>query len=187
MFGIDAVLFVIVFVLAVAGLIRGPNKELGVTMAVVVLLAVLIQFTDLIKIGELPTKINNAIGAVGFGTDDILKRRSITWFFLSSIVVLTAFLAYHGQETLAYGFRIQPGLLNAILGGLIGAMNGYFIGGSIWYYLAQLDYPVARYDWFTLPLTESATKFVEYLPQNLFGGLVLSAMALGLLWFRILK
>ncbi len=187
MFGIEAVLFIVTFTLAAVGLIRGPNKELGVTMAVVVVIAVMIQFTDLITINEMPEKVNNALSVVGFGTDDVLKQRTIVWFLLSAVIVMTAFLAYHGQETLAYNLRIPSGVLSAIFGGFIGAVNGYFIGGAIWYYLDELGYPTVIYSWFTLPLTEMANNIVDYLPQNLFGGLVLSAIALGLLWLRILR
>jgi hypothetical protein len=187
MFGIEAVFFVVVFTLAAVGLIRGPNKELGVTMAIVVVLAVMIQFTDLISLDELPEKINNAMSTFGMGTDDILRRRSIVWFIFSSVVVLTAFMAYHGQDTLAYGFKIPNSILAALLGGFIGAANGYLIGGSIWFYLDELRYPTVVYSWFQLPLTQIAQQMIEYLPQNLLGGLVLSAIALGLLWLRILK
>jgi hypothetical protein len=187
MFGIEAVFFLVIFTLAGVGLIRGPNKDLGVTMAVVVVLAVLVQFTDLIGISELAGKIDGAMSVVGLGTEDVLKQRSIVWFIFSSIVVFTAFMAYHGQDTLAYGFSIRSGILAAILGGFVGAANGYFIGGSIWYYLDELGYPTAVYSWFQLPLTQTAVDMVQYLPQNLLGGLVLSAIALGLLWLRILK
>jgi hypothetical protein len=187
MFGIGAVLFIVTFMLAAVGLIRGPAKELGVTMAVVVVVAVLVQFTDLFSLEELPAQINNVVGTVGFGSDDVFKQRTIVWFILSSVIVLTAFLAYHGQATLAYGFKVPSGLLGALLGGLVGALNGYFIAGSIWYYLDELGYPTVIYSWFTLPLSEMAQSFVSLLPQNLFGGLVLSALALGLLWLRILK
>jgi hypothetical protein len=187
MFGIEAVFFVVVFTLAAIGLIRGPNKELGVTMAIVVVLSVMIQFTDLVSLDDINESVNGAMSAVGLGTDDVLKRRSIVWFLLSSVVVLTAFMAAHGQETLAYGLKIRSGILEAILGGFIGAVNGYFIGGAIWYYLDELRYPTVVYSWFQLPLTQTAQDMIEYLPQNLLGGLVLSAMALGLLWLRILK
>jgi hypothetical protein len=187
MFGIGAVFFIVVFILAATGLIRGPAKELGVTMAIVVVVAVLVQFTGLFTLEELPARINNVTSTVGFGSDDVFRQRTIVWFILSSIVILTAFLAYHGQETLAYGFKVPSSILGALLGGFVGAVNGYVLAGSIWYYLDALGYPVVIYDWFALPLTEAAQGFVDLLPQNLFGGLVLSAMALGLLWLRILK
>jgi hypothetical protein len=190
MVGIGAVLLVIIFILGAIGIIRGPAKELGVAMAVVVLLAVFLQFDNLVGINELPEKVNSAMAAVGLGTDNTFKRATMAWFLYSAGIVFTAFLAYHGQDTLAFNFRVPSGIFGAILGWLVGAVNGWLVGGGVWYYLDKLGYPIQQYDWFSPQFTETAQRMVGFLPQNLFGdssGLVLSALALGLLWLRILR
>jgi hypothetical protein len=180
----------VIFILGAIGIIRGPSKELGVTMAVVVLLAVLLQFDNLVGPDESPEKINSAMAAAGLGTDNVLKRATLAWFLYSAAIVFTSFLAYHGQDTLAFNFRDPRGLIGAVFGWLVGALNGYLVGGGIWYYLDRFGYPVQQYDWFVPVFSDAAQQMVGFLPQNLFGassGLVLSALALGLLWLRILK
>jgi uncharacterized membrane protein required for colicin V production len=73
------------------------------------------------------------------------------------------------------------------LGGLVGALNGYLIFGTFWYYLNQLNYPIQRYAWFRAEFTEAAQTMINLLPQNLASGMVMAALALALLWWRILK
>ena len=59
--GIEVLAATVVFIVGTVGLIRGPSKEVGVTMALVVLLAVLAQFETLIPTAEMPIKVNDII------------------------------------------------------------------------------------------------------------------------------
>jgi uncharacterized membrane protein required for colicin V production len=187
MFGITVVLFLVIFILATVGLIRGPSKELGVTMAVVVLLAILIQFNRLVSPGDFAVRMSGLLSGMGVGSNDVLRQKTMVWFLYSSVVILTAFMAYHGHSTLAFGIKDPSGIAGAVLGGIVGALNGYFIGGTVWYYLDELDYPIQGYNWFVTQFSESAQTMVQFLPQNLFSPVILSALALGLLWWRILR
>jgi uncharacterized membrane protein required for colicin V production len=187
MAGIEVVAVVVVFIVATIGLIRGPSRELGVSMAVVVLMAVLTQFDALVDLNEFPGKVNNALQAVGLDSDDVLQQRTTVWYLYTAATIFTAFLAYHGRETLKFGFRDPPGVGGAILGWLVGVLNGYLIFGTIWYYLWRLDYPIQRYAWFEAKFTELALNLVNFLPQNLLSGVVLSGLALVLLWWKILR
>jgi hypothetical protein len=185
--GVEVLAVAVVFIVGAVGLVRGASKELGVTMVLVVLLAVFSQFDQLVSTQEMPEKLNSILAGVGLGSDDPLKQRTMVVFLYSAVVVFTAFLAYHGQDTLSYSFREPSGPLGAVLGWIIGALNGYLMAGSVWFFLDELQYPVVRYEWFTLPLTSIGQRWVEFLPQNIASGLVLSGAALGLLWWRILK
>jgi uncharacterized membrane protein required for colicin V production len=188
MAGIEIFALIVIFLLGAIGLVRGPAKELGVTMALVVLLAVFAQFDALVEFEQMPVKINNILGNFGLGSTDPLKQRVIVWFFYSAAVIVTAFLAYHGQETLAFQWKKPPtGTGAVILGWLAGALNGYLIFGTIWYYLDRLGYPIQRYAWFSATFTEFAQGFIKFLPQNISSGMILSGVALALLWWRILK
>ena len=163
MAGIEIVAVMVVFTLATIGLVRGPSRELGVTMALVVLMAVLVQFDALVDFNELPGKVNNALQAVGLESDSVLQQRTTVWYLYTAAVIFTAFLAYHGQETLAFGFKDPPGVGGAILGWLAGALNGYLVFGTIWYYLWMLDYPIQQYAWFEDRFTEFALSLVNLL------------------------
>ena len=187
MFSISTVFLLLIFILSLVGLMRGPSKELGVTMAITVLLAILTQLTRLINPIDMAVRVNSFMSAVGMGSQDALRQRTFVWFLYSSMVVFTAFLAYHGQATLAFGFKDPKGIAGAFIGAFVGAMNGYFVGGSVWYYLDQLGYPIQQYDWFVAEFAEQAQRMVGLLPQNLFSPVILAVMALGLLWWRILK
>jgi uncharacterized membrane protein required for colicin V production len=187
MAGIEIVAVVVGFILAAIGLVRGPSKELGVTMALVVMMAVLTQFDALVDFNEMPGKVNNALQAVGLDSDSVLQQRTTVWYLYTAATIFTAFLAYHGHETLAFGFKDPPGVGGAILGWLAGALNGYLIFGTIWYYLWRLDYPIQQYVWFEARFTELAQNLVNLLPQNLLSGVVLSGLALALLWWKILR
>ena len=177
----------VVFILGTIGLVRGPSKELGVTMALVVMLAVMTQFDALTNVDELPVRVNNALEGLGLGSDDVMRQRTMVVFLYSAAICLTAFMAYHGQDTLKFSFDDPDGFLGSVVGWLSGALNGYLIFGTIWYYLHQLDYPIQRYAWYEDNLTDLATNMVNLLPQNLASGMILSALALALLWWRILK
>lgn len=187
MAGIEVLAAAVVFIVGAIGLIRGPAKELGVTMALIVILAIFAQFDTLVTYEEMPRKVNSIVENLGLGSDDPQRQRMLALFFYSAAVILTAFLAYHGQDTLTFNLKDPRGVGGAITGWLVGALNGYLIFGTIWYYLDKLQYPIQQYGWFTLNLTELAQNLVKILPQNIAGGLMMSAMALGLLWWRILK
>jgi hypothetical protein len=135
----------------------------------------------------MPVKVNDIMTGLGLGSDDLLEQQTVVWFLFTAATILTAFLAYHGKDTLAFRFQDPPGIGGVILGWLVGALNGYLISGTSWYYLDQLDYPIRKYDWFVADFTSRAQDLVEILPQNLASGVVLSALALALLWWRILK
>jgi hypothetical protein len=185
--GIEVLAATLIFIVGAVGIIRGPAKELGVTMALVVLLAIFAQFDALVTLGEMPVKVNNILSGIGLDSDDQMRQRMVVVFLYAGTVIVTTFMAYHGQDTLAFKLKEPPGAAGVAMGWLVGALNGYLIFGTIWYYLHQLQYPIQRYVWFNMPLTELGEDLVTFLPQNLVGGMVLSAMALVLLWWRILK
>lgn len=184
MAGIEVFAIIFILMLGAAGIVRGPAKELGVTMALVVLLAVLSQFDALVGVDEMPVKVSNMLG---LGSADPLQQKVVVWFLYAAAVIVTTFLAYHGRETLAFRWKKEPtGAGAVILGWLVGALNGYLVSGTIWYYLDRLGYPLQRYPWFTTNFTELARDMIGLLPQNIASGVVLSGLALGLLWWRIL-
>jgi uncharacterized membrane protein required for colicin V production len=187
MVGIEILAAIVIFTLGTVGLVRGVSRELGVTMALIVLLAVFAQFDALFGIEELPNRVNSFMANIGLATTSTVKQGMTVWFFYTSVVILTVFLAYHGQETLAFNLKSPPGILGVFLGWLVGVLNGYLIFGTIWYYMYRLGYPIRQYPWFTDNLSSTAQNMVNILPQNILSGLVMSVLALGLLWWRILK
>jgi uncharacterized membrane protein required for colicin V production len=120
-------LFVLLF--ALIGAMRGWARELLVTFAVVLalfILSVLERFVPFIR--------------------DILAGDSPrTLFWLRTMVLLA--LVFFGYQTpnlprLAGSNRFaRERLQDTLLGFFIGALNGFLIFGSIWYYLNDANYP----------------------------------------------
>jgi hypothetical protein len=53
-----------------------------------------------------------------------------------------------------------------ILSLLVGAINGYLISGSLWYYQDIYGYPLSSLGWISPELSPIAVELVRYLPQN---------------------
>jgi uncharacterized membrane protein required for colicin V production len=185
--GIEVLAATIILMLGTIGLVRGASKELGVTMALIVLLAVLSQFDNLVAPELMPARVNNLLANVGLDSDNELRQRTMVWFLYSAVTVITAFLAYHGQDTLAFKFEDPHGIGGVVFGWIAGAVNGYLIFGTIWYYLDRLGYPIQQYEWFDTQFTTLGRNLIAFLPQNIASGIIMSAIALALLWWRILR
>jgi hypothetical protein len=185
--GIEIYVITLIFMMGLVGLVRGPSRELGVTMAVIVILAVFSQIDALDSNDELPNTLNRMLDGFGLGSDNVMSRNMVAWFCYALIMVVTTFLAYHGQDTLAFKWKGPPGILGVATGGLIGLLNGYLIFGTLWYYMEKLEYPIQQYTWFRTEFSDLAQTMIDVLPQNIASGLVMGALALALLWWRILR
>jgi len=60
-------------------------------------------------------------------------------------------------------------VLGLVLGLLTGAVNGYLIAGSVWYYLDRWDYALPFLGFSVEGLSGTAQSLVAYLPLNLLG------------------
>lgn len=85
-------------------------------------------------------------------------------------------MASHSGVTLSKRSNVQEG----VLGGLIGAINGYLIGGSFWYFLHINDYPIWKEG-----QTRVSPETIRLLPLNLLAdgpagnGEILTLMVIG--------
>lgn len=175
-------LFVILVVLmGVVGMVRGFLKELGVTL---VLIATLFALDRVIPI------INDFINGGGFGflglgpVPETQSTDNILFVLFTAILVGAAFIAYHG-ETLAYGGSNPKGIVGALLGFLIGAVNGYLLFGTLWWLANFYQYP---FNLVTQPMPPGAQEMVSggLLPLELLGGGPVSSETWGLLPFVLI-
>jgi hypothetical protein len=97
------------------------------------------------------------------------------------LMLVAVFVAYQG-ETLAYEGSNPKFPVGALLGALVGGVNGYLTTGTLWWILDHYKYPVGE-SVVKLPLTTFAQGFVNngLLPLDLLGGGVQSVDSLGLL------
>lgn len=151
------VFWLILFITAVIGGMRGWAKELLVTFSVILALFI---------IGVMETY-------VGFFQVFLANGGVTTAFWTRTVIILI--LAFFGYETphlkqFRGGVRKEK-MQDAILGIMLGALNGFLIWGSIWWYLDQALYPFA----FALPpvagtpMGDSALRLINLLPAKWLG------------------
>jgi len=126
MITLDAFFYIMVALFAIIGALRGFKKELLVTAAGVM--------------GVFTVKIVVPM---------VVKDLSATQLFWTSLGVMGAFaiLAY---QTPSFRRFVEIGLFerkvshSMLLGGLVGAINGYLYLSTVLHYMAQANYPVAQ-------------------------------------------
>ncbi len=117
--------WVLAIFFAIAGWVRGWNKELLATAGIVLGLFALFQFDTLLR-----------------GTILLNVSRDQTLFVQVGIFMVVVFFAYQTRYVLGSdGRRDNPSLQESILGALLGFLNGYLIWGSLWYFMDINEYP----------------------------------------------
>lgn len=155
MISIIYVFWMYVILFAVIGMLRGWAKELLVGFAVVVAVALnYLLRTYAPMVNKLP--------------DD-----DITLFWVRAIVLGT--LVYFGYQTVISVARFQAAarrerLQDSLFGFFLGAVNGYLVAGSFWYYLHQANYPGNFYhDPQSAVVSKSIQTMVDYMLPHLLG------------------
>ncbi len=129
MINLNFIFWMYVVLFAIIGGMRGWARELLVSFSVILclfIISVLERFVPFIR--------------------DILPNNSpISMFWLRSILLLS--LVFFGYQTPKFpklatsGRFIRDKFQDILLGLFLGGINGYLIFGSIWYYMAQANYP----------------------------------------------
>ena len=157
MVSLDVIFWLFILLFGIVGMMRGWAKELLVTFAVILTLFII---TVLEKYVPFLTKMVMDAAA---GTGD-----PQTVFWLRSILLMA--LSFFGYQTpniprLAGSGRFaRDRLQDSLLGLFLGAVNGYLVWGSLWFFLDQARYPFPEI--IRPELTESARVLITFLPPN---------------------
>ncbi len=150
--------FWIVFVLlfGVVGIVRTYSRELGVTTMCVAALLLLLQFGDKILM----------VLQEHFADDFpwLISPRFAAGFYVV-VFLIVVFMSYQGI-TLVFKGNAPKGAVSHLLGLIVGLLNGYFIAGTVWFYLHRYDYPLGLVDGSNL--SEVAQRMIQYLPPRVF-------------------
>ncbi len=156
MLSLTIVFWMYVILFAIIGGMRGWAKEILVSFSVILALT----FTTLLS------------NYVPFIRDVLQKDSQALYFWLRTIIlILLVFFGYQTPNIQAISAKMtREKLEHVILGIVIGAINGYLIAGTIWYYMADAGYPFTK---LITPPTGDIAKLAEtmlhYMPPKLLG------------------
>lgn len=129
MISLNVLLFIFIALFAIIGAMRGWAKELLVTFSVILAMFCIIVLETFVP----------------FFKDTISTGTPQTIFWLrTGLLTLLVFAGYQTPRIprlAETGRFIRNMLQDGLLGGFLGAFNGYLIFGTIWYYLDVAAYP----------------------------------------------
>ncbi len=189
MIAIEAIFVAMILLFGIVGMVRGWVRELIATASIIVALFILNSLV-ITPPGVSPeTKVFILLPFISQ-----LTRRPVTDPVTRLVVYLSVFgivtfFGYYGP-TAVRGVapmrgifqRARVGCQEALLGFLVGLINGYFIAGTIWYYLHETGYPLPPGIW-SGTLSKTAEQMIKYLPENFLTGLTLYGIMAILLIF----
>lgn len=145
----------LVLLFAVIGAMRGWAKELLVTSAIILSLFIL---------QILEVHIQPYYAAL------MLQPPGTQFAIRATLIILLAFFGYQTPHIRALQPKLaRERLQDVLLGFFMGALNGYLLFGSIWFYLHAANYPTP---WVQMPaegseLHEQIANLVKMLPPEL--------------------
>jgi uncharacterized membrane protein required for colicin V production len=147
-------MYVILF--AVIGGMRGWAKELLVSFSVILALT----FTTLLA------------SYIPFVRDVLSKDSPAIFFWMRSIILaLLVFFGYQTPNIPRFATKVsREKIQDIILGIFIGALNGYLIVGTLWFYMAEAGYPFPEV--ITPPpdsIAATVASMMRYMPPRLLG------------------
>lgn len=128
MIQISTLMWTFALFFSLVGFIRGWNRELVATAGILLTVFALFQFDGLLR------------GLI-FG---FLERDQVFLVQVGIFLVMT-WMVYQSRQFLGVARRGQENLQSSALGGLVGFVNGYLIGGSLWYFLDINEYPLSQF------------------------------------------
>jgi hypothetical protein len=154
MMELTAVFWMYVILFGIIGGFRGWAKELLVLFAVLLAIAidtVLLTYVESIRI---------------IMTD----RPGITQFGIrATLLLVLTFFGYQTPHLPAFGGGrfAREKLQDFLLGVVLGVVNGYFIAGTLWYFMHQAGYPLE----YVRPLADPTVTadYMRYMPPVLLG------------------
>jgi uncharacterized membrane protein required for colicin V production len=155
MLSIIVVFWMYVILFAIIGGMRGWAKELLVSFSVILALT-------------FSTLLNNY---VEFFKTIITEQPELHFWLHTIILALLVFFGYQTPNIQRFAAKMtREKIQDTLLGAFLGAINGYLITGSVWYYLDFAQYPFEKI--VQDPPAELAARIqnmMNYMPPELFG------------------
>jgi len=154
--------WLLVVLFAIIGAMRGWAKEILVTFSVFIALFLISLLDNYVPFFK-----------VLLENQDPSTAKTIFWV-RSSVVFVLAFFGFQTpslQRFVATEKFNRDRLQDALLGFVLGCVNGFLIVGSLWFYMHQANYPFPK--WISPPVDEptriAVERLVAYLPPQWLG------------------
>lgn len=167
MIELSAVFWFLAILFGVIGLMRGWVREIQVTAAVVLAMFIIEQISPFVWTVLVERTPADILAGDPLGT----LRRLV--MLKSAILLIVVFFGYQGPVAIQWATqgrttanKPRETVQEAILGLVVGLLNGYLVIGALWWYLHVAQYP---FEWVISPLNfpESASaEFIRLLPLN---------------------
>lgn len=151
MIQVSMFMWVLAVFFAVIGFLRGWQRELIATTGIILATFALFQFDAFLR-----------TIFFGFGSEQLFIAQ-----FVAFVVVV--FLVYQAKQIGADGTRNDDDLQDGLIGALVGALNGYLIGGAIWYFLDINEYPFEEFVT-APPVNSPAAQALGTMPMMILAG-----------------
>jgi len=157
---IESFFFIIVGLFALISIVRGYAREL-VNTGIIIFLVFFVTSFEMYGDSALGSSHELIFGVDPFPSlGNMLRCLGIQLAFIAII-----FASYAGRTWNFEGIEI-PAPLGSLISLLIGLLNGYLVGGTLWYYLHKFGYPYIPE--FELPLTTEASRLLSFMPPTIF-------------------
>lgn len=153
---LEASFFTILIIFTLIGVARGYRHELGSTIIIFVSIF-LVTFLSSYMVRGFTFISDSLLGQEA--PDEVNFVLSIAFMVVFSIFI---FAGYAGR-TLDFPGRELPPPAGSIISALVGLINGYLVGGTLWYFLSTYSYPLGD----LVPVTNSGRLIEGLLPQTL--------------------
>ncbi len=169
---VEVVFLILIGLFGAIGVVRGWQRELGVTTMLLITLFV-IEFVLTTSVGQ---RIESFLTGAGVSQEQLLVIESMA---AVGLLLLVTFISYQGLGL------VYPGSSkNSFLSLLIGLLNGYLFAGSLWYYLARANWPLVN---IVPDYSQFYDFFVQILPPAIFGWQFFILLAVAMLILRVVR
>jgi len=154
----------LVLVFVIIALVRGYHRELGVTVLMLIVLFLELQFGDVVEV----VLVNRVFPQLHVSEE---TQNLLLVLIYQGLLIMVVFATYAGR-TFAFPGTPPGGLEGFFFNVIVGLVNGYLFTGTLWYYLNKYHYPyLTKYGLFKPDLmTDRARAMLHWLPPELFKG-----------------
>lgn len=150
----------IAFIVTLIGLARGYSRELGSTMIILVAIFLLLFLEERLN------PILSTVGRMAFSVEGPGAEQFFLSGFYQMLFIIAVFAGYAGRTIIFTGQELPPPQ-GTILNLVTGAINGYLIAGTLWYYQQAYGYPLFNLSWMNVDTSVAPEGLVRLLPQIL--------------------